>query len=87
MVTLAPSVPGSVRARRALGAALGVVTTVAVRAVTPHKAALCRLADIPLTVLGVGAIDFAAFHYVHMVGWLITGVSLILLEHAIADDE
>lgn len=87
MVAIAPPVPGSARARRALGAALGVVAAVAGKAITPHKAAVRRLADIPLTVAGGVCVDFAAFHYVHMIGWLVTGVSLVLLEHLIADSE
>ena len=86
MVALAPSVPGFARARRAVAAAIGVVQSVAIGAITPHKAALGRLADIPLTVAGIGCIDFAAFHIAHGWGWLVTGASLILLEHLIADD-
>lgn len=86
MVALAPPVPVLSRACRALAAALGVVQAVAIRSVTPHKASIARLADIPLTVAGIGCIDFAAFHYVHMLGWLVTGLSLVLLEHLIADE-
>ena len=55
-------------------------------AVRPHKAALANLKDMPLTVLGVAGVDFAAFHYVHMIGWLVTGISLIVVEHIIADE-
>ena len=87
MVALAPYVPGSARTRRAVVAALGVVKAVAIGAVAPHKASLARLADIPLTVAGVGCIDFAAFHLGHGWGWLVTGLSLVLLEHVISDDE
>lgn len=54
-------------------------------AVQPHKAAIGRLAEMPLTVLGVGFIDFAGFHYIHMVGWLVTGISLLWIERVIAD--
>lgn len=57
------------------------------RAVTPHRAALANLKDMPLTVLGTGSVDFAAFHYVHMIGWLVTGVSLFVVEHVIADEK
>lgn len=53
--------------------------------VQPHRAALGRLAEMPLTVIGTGCIDFAAFHYVHMVGWLVTGISLFYIERVIAD--
>lgn len=87
MVALAPSVPGINRARRSLVAALGVVSAVALKAVAPHRASLARLADIPLTIAGTGCVDFAAFHVAHGWGWLITGLSLVLLEHLIADDQ
>ena len=53
----------------------------------PHKASLARLADIPLTVAGGACFDFAAFHWAHSWGWLVTGLSLVVLEHLIADDD
>jgi hypothetical protein len=52
---------------------------------TPHKASLARLADMPLTVIGTGGIDFSAWHLGHGWGWLVTGASLWLIEHMIAD--
>ena len=55
-------------------------------AVKPHKAALANLLHMPLTVAGVSVIDFAAFHISHGWGFLVTGVSLIVLEHLIADE-
>lgn len=55
--------------------------------IAPHKASLANLKAIPLTVAGLGCIDFAAFHLAHGWGWLVTGISLILLEHMIAEDE
>lgn len=74
-------------------AALGwiaTLTTLAVlaarTAVRPHRTALRRLTDIPLTLAGLSCVDFAAFHLPHGWGWLVTGVSLIVLEHLIADD-
>ena len=57
------------------------------KAVTPHKAALGNLASMPLTALGAACIDFAAFHVGHGWGWLITGLSLVVLEHLIADED
>ena len=89
MTTSALPAGASPRVRvAALLAVIGVtLATVAGNAVSPHKASLARLADIPLTVLGVAAIDFASFHYVHMIGWLMTGVSLVILEHLIADPD
>ena len=71
------------RARQARAA----VTTVAAAAVQPPKASLRRLADIPLTVVGAGFADFAAFHVGHGWGWLATATSLIVVEHLIADPE
>jgi hypothetical protein len=52
-----------------------------------HKASLKRLTEIPLTVIGVGCVDFAAFHLGNGWGWLVTGLSLVVLEHLIADTE
>lgn len=72
------------RLRRAITGA----ATNAVRAtLTPHKASLKRLADIPLTLAGVGFADTAAWQGPHWVGWLVTGLSLVLVEHLIADDD
>lgn len=55
--------------------------------VAPHKASLRRLADIPLSVAGTAGIDFAAWHLGHGWGWLVTGASLFVLEHMIADPD
>lgn len=60
---------------------------VASAALTPHKASLRRLADMPLAVIGTGAIDFSAWHVSHGIGWLVTGLSLWVVEHLIADPE
>lgn len=65
---------------------VGTLAALGLRVVTPHKASLRNLASMPLTVLGFASIDFAAFHLAHGWGWLVTGLSLILLEHLIADD-
>ena len=53
---------------------------------TQHKASVKRLSEIPLTVTGIAFIDFAAFHVAHGLGWLVTGISLLILEHLIADE-
>lgn len=86
-VTVPAAAPWHVRVKALLAVVSSVVATVAGKAVTPHKAAIRRLADIPLTVLGIGCVDFAAFHVAHGWGWLVTGISLVLLEHLIADAE
>jgi hypothetical protein len=77
--------PGRMRA--GFAALKSAVTAAGKAAVRPHKASLRRLADMPLTVLGTGGIDFAGFHVTHGLGWLITGVSLVIIEHLIADPE
>ena len=85
--TIPAGSPWHVRAKAVFAVVLSTVTTVAGSAVKPHKAAIARLADIPLTVAGIGCVDFAGFHIAHGWGWLITGLYLVLLEHLIADDE
>lgn len=77
---------GPGRIRRAFASARKTLTAAVSSAVRPHRASLQRLADMPLTVLGAGGIDFAAFHLGHGWGWLITGVSLLVVEHMIADE-
>jgi hypothetical protein len=56
-------------------------------AVTPYRASLLRLLDMPLAVLGTGLVDWAAFHVDQGAGLLVTGLSLWLVEHLIADDD
>lgn len=56
------------------------------RIASPHRAALANLASIPLTVAGIGCVDAGVFVANTIAGLLVTGVSLILLEHAIADE-
>lgn len=85
--SLPAATPVRVRARAVLGILRSVVTIAAGAAVTPHKAALSNLASMPLTLAGVACLDFAAFHYVHMIGWAVTGLSLVVLEHLIADEQ
>jgi hypothetical protein len=54
----------------------------------PVRPAAANLAAMPLHVAGLACADFAAFHLPdpHFWGWLLTGVSLIWLEHVIADE-
>lgn len=74
-------------AARRIGSLVAGVLLAAVRVVAaPHKASLARLWDMPLTVIGTGLVDFAAFHVAHGWGWLVTGVSLAVVEHLISDD-
>lgn len=84
----APAAPRPARAPlRVLRSFRGLTANVARAALTPHKASVKRLANMPLSVLGTGGIDFASFHVNHGVGWLVLGVSLWVIEHMIADAE
>lgn len=73
-------------ARRIGSFVTGVLLTSVAALVAPHRASLARLWDIPMTVLGTAFVDFAAFHVAHGWGWLVTGLSLIVVEHLIADE-
>lgn len=64
-----------------------IVATNAAAMIKPHKVALKNLANMPLSVLGLSGVDFAAFHVAHGWGWLVTGISLLVLERMIADDD
>lgn len=75
-------------AARRIGSFVSRVLLSAIRvAAAPHKASLARLWDIPLTVTGAGFVDFAAFHVAHGLGWLVTGLSLVVVEHLVSDSE
>lgn len=50
-------------------------------------AALRRLAEMPMTIAGIGCIDAAAFVGNTIAGLVVTGLSLMALEYSIADDE
>jgi len=63
------------------------IASAAAKAVSPHKASLVRLTEIPLTVMGAGCIDAAAFVGNLIAGLVVTGITLVLLEHVIADDD
>jgi hypothetical protein len=85
-VAVVPDATGTRDRARWLRKARDLTGTVIKTALTPHRASLARLADMPLSVVGTGGIDFAAFHVDHGVGWLVLGVSLWVIEHLIADD-
>lgn len=52
----------------------------------PVRAPLANLASIPLHVAGLGCLDAAAFEWHTIAGLALTGLSLIWLEHVIADE-
>lgn len=76
----APRIRAAARTTARAMAALGR------RAIAPHRASLANLARVPFTLAGAGCVDYAAFHVASGLGWLITGISLVLLEHVIADE-
>lgn len=57
------------------------------RATAPVTGLALRLAQIPLTVAGIGCIDAAAFVGNTIAGLVVTGLSLMGLEYVIADEE
>lgn len=69
-----------------LASLAGTLTLLGARAIAPHKASLRNLANIPLTVAGLGCVDTGVFQWSIALGWVVTGLSLVLLEHMIADD-
>jgi hypothetical protein len=56
-------------------------------AFSQHKASLRRLTEMPLTVVGHGLADFAAFHVNHGLGFFAIAVSCMVVEHLISDGE
>jgi hypothetical protein len=81
----------AVTAQRGLARRPGMVTLApAVRFLSrlakPVRAPLVNLASIPLHVAGLGCIDAAAFTGNVIAGLVVTGLSLIWLEHVIADE-
>lgn len=53
---------------------------------SPARPALTNLISIPLTVAGIGFIDTGVFIASAIAGWIVTGISLLILEHMIADE-
>lgn len=50
-------------------------------------APLKNLLAVPLTTLGVVAFDIGVFQWSARVGWMVTGITAVLLEHVIADED
>ena len=80
-----PSVPRA-RWRPRIRPLARAAVRVAARLLAPARPVAANLASVPLHVAGLASIDFAAFHWAHSWGWLVTGVSLIWVEHVIADE-
>lgn len=71
---------------RRVGTRLRQLKDAAARLARRARPATANLVSMPLFAAGLACIDFAAFHLAHGWGWLATGVSLIVLELAIADE-
>jgi hypothetical protein len=53
---------------------------------TPARPVLANLASIPLTVAGWACIDAGMFAANTVAGLIVTGITLMVLEHQIADE-
>lgn len=62
------------------------VLAVTAQAIAPARPALANLAKIPLTVLGFASVDTGIFFANMIAGFIVTGVTLMLIEHMIADE-
>lgn len=65
----------------------GVLKSSALKVFSPHKASVAKLAEIPLTVAGVGCIAAGVFLASAIAGFIVLGGALILLEYLIADED
>ena len=88
-ITWAPRQPGAPAGRltRWTRTVAGAARAIAVAAVTPHRAALSHIRDMPLSLAGTGLVDWAAFHLGTGPGLLVTGLSLWLVEHLLSDND
>ena len=78
-----------VRSRR-FAAVASVVSAAVVagihRLVKPKSASVANLRAIPLTVAGLACIDTGVFIASTVAGWIVTGLTLIVLEYMISDE-
>lgn len=58
----------------------GVAALLARRAAEHAKAVAQRLSGSALTIAGLGCIDVGAFHAHTIAGWVVTGLSVLLLD-------
>jgi hypothetical protein len=61
------------------------IAAAAGRLLCPVKPVLRNLASIPFTVAGWACIDVGVFQAGTVAGFIVTGVTLMVLEHQIAD--
>lgn len=67
------------RAKQAASKALGLLR--------PARPVAVNLLASPLTVAGLACADIGVFTASVTAGWIITGLSLFVLEHVIADEQ
>jgi len=81
-----PSVAGRSLPGRSLGKRLRGLRARAAALVKPVRAPLANLAATPLHAAGLACIDAGVFTASLTAGLIVTGFSLIWLEHVIADE-
>lgn len=77
------------RSRRMSVVASVVLTAVVAgmkRLASPRSASVANLRKMPFTVAGFSCIDTGVFTASTVAGWIVTGLSLIVLEYMIADE-
>lgn len=45
-----------------------------------------KIAQIPFTFAGIGCVDYGFFHWCSMAGWIVTGISLFVMQELVADE-
>lgn len=80
------ALPNTLRMPRVRVHPLRRLRQISEKLMTPAKPVLANLASIPLTVAGLGCIDCGVFFASTIAGFIITGISLIVLEHLAADE-
>lgn len=86
MTSVALDKPRSRRFSVVASVVLTAVVAGAKRLASPRSASLANLRKMPFTVAGLGCIDMGVFTASTVAGWIVTGLSLMLLEYMIADE-
>lgn len=79
--------PLTVQSRKRAARAIHDLFTRAARYARPVKPVLRNLASVPFTLAGAACIDIGVFKANVVAGWIVTGISLIVIEHIIADED
>lgn len=86
MTSVALDKPRSRRFSVVASVVLAAVVAGVKRLASPRSASLANLRKMPFTVAGLGCIDMGVFTASTVAGWIVTGLSLMLLEYMIADE-